>query len=91
MFARHAAEADVRVMTYSRLLYEILKSHQAGTRLAIPQAKAFNAADLRALTRIGNNVNQIAHQANLMNLHLVHARAEACLASLEALLRRLRA
>ncbi len=91
IFARHAAEADTRNLSFSRLLLEILKAHQNGTRLEAPQAKAFKASDVRELCRIGNNVNQIAYQANLMNLHLVATRAEACLASLDDLLRRLRA
>ena len=89
MFAKHAAEADTRHLTYSRLLFEILKAHQAGTRLEAPQPRAANSQALRDLCRIGNNLNQIAHQANLMHLPLIERETRDALAQLVATVQRL--
>ncbi|MCB1512757.1 MAG: plasmid mobilization relaxosome protein MobC [Hyphomicrobiaceae bacterium] len=79
-----------RGVTQARLLRAIVKAHVIGARAEIPQPRSFSADDMRELRRIGNNVNQIAHQANLMRLHLVEERALACLDALEGLARRLK-
>lgn len=89
MFARLEAEAEARSLTYSRLLYEILRAHQAGMRLEAPQGRTAQAGTLRELCRIGNNLNQIARQAHVMRLHLIQQEAEDVLAELVAVVRRM--
>ena len=64
MFVRLDHEAAARNLTYSRLLYEILKAHQAGQRLAVPQARAVPHALLRQLSGALNNLNQLTRQVN---------------------------
>lgn len=88
MFARHAEEATARNLTFSRLLFEIVKAHQAGTRLEAPQARMVDAELKRDICRIGNNVNQIAKQSNEMKLHLIKRKAEMALDELTAAARR---
>ena len=76
-------------MTQARLLRALVEAHVKNGKPQLRQPRSFAAADLRELSRIGNNVNQIAHQANLMLVHVVANRAEQCLAELDKLLRRL--
>lgn len=83
------ADATTRNTDAAKILRQLVRAHYTGHRLELPQPRGANAAALRELARIGNNVNQIAHQANLMNLHLLHADARACLATLNDLARRL--
>lgn len=64
MFAGVDREAEARNLTYSRLLYEILKAHQAGRRLEVPQARAVPNALLRQLSGALNNLNQLTRQVN---------------------------
>lgn len=79
-------EATVRSMTFSALVAAILDAHAAHTRLSLPHPRPIPDADRRQLDRIGNNVNQIAHQANLMRLPHIQKQAQAVLAKLETLL-----
>lgn len=57
------ALADDRDLTVSRLLRLIMEAHLAGRRAALPHRNA-NAPLLREFCRIGNNLNQLARQAN---------------------------
>ncbi|MEQ1729677.1 MAG: MobC family plasmid mobilization relaxosome protein [Vicinamibacterales bacterium] len=82
--ALHAESAD-RSMTFSSLVSEILEAHAAGRRPALPHARGPSAAALRELARLGNNLNQIAHQAHLSRLHLLDTDARACIAALNDL------
>ncbi|MEQ1715213.1 MAG: plasmid mobilization relaxosome protein MobC, partial [Hyphomicrobium sp.] len=64
--ALHAAlidEAAARTLTLSKLANAILAAHVDGQRAALPQRNT-NAAAIRELARIGNNLNQLAKQAN---------------------------
>lgn len=83
------AEAAGRSMTLSSLVAEIIDAHANNRRAELPHAHGVSAALLRELTRIGNNLNQIAHQANMMRLHLIQAEAKACLAVLQVALGKL--
>jgi hypothetical protein len=83
------ASADSRAMTLSALIAEILDAFAGDRRIELPHAKGPSTAALRELARVGNNVNQIAHQAQLMRLHLLEAEARRCLASVNAAIDRL--
>lgn len=58
------AEAAGRSMTISKLLRALIKAHLANRRAELPQPRSTNAALLREITRLGNNLNQLARQAN---------------------------
>ena len=90
-FARLHAEADSRSVTLSKLLRSLVAAHLTGARLQAPQPRGLSAAALRELARLGNNLNQIAHNANLGRLHLLDADARRCIADIHALARRLAA
>lgn len=83
------AEADSRSMTFSALVAEILAAHARGTRLELPHVRGPSTAALRELARVGNNLNQIAHEAHLLRLHLLEAEARSCIAALNAAAQRL--
>jgi hypothetical protein len=83
------AEANARALTFSRLIAEILDAHAGSRRLELPHARGITSAAIRELARLGNNLNQIAHQANLMNLHLVATEARAAIAAITDAVRRL--
>ena len=72
------AECDARSLTLSALIATILDAHVAGARPELPHARMSSAA-VRELCRLGNNLNQLAHVANLMHLHLVETDARQCL------------
>lgn len=82
------AETAERSLTVSRLLRHVVEAHLAGQRAELPQRQT-NAATLRELCRIGNNLNQVAHQANVMNLHLIEAEARRTLAAVMDAVKRL--
>ncbi|OJU25734.1 MAG: hypothetical protein BGN89_07195, partial [Alphaproteobacteria bacterium 64-6] len=64
MFSALDREAEARNLTYSRLLYEILKAHQTGQRLEAPHARNIPHALMRQLSGALNNLNQLTRQAN---------------------------
>ncbi len=83
------AEADDRAMTFSSLIAHIVAAHVTGQRNDLPHRRGVDSAALRELCRIGNNLNQIAHQANLMNLPLIEEKAIATLTAVHEAARRL--
>lgn len=56
-------QADDRSITDSQLLRRIIKAHLNNERAALPHRNV-NAAAIRELARVGNNLNQLAKQAN---------------------------
>lgn len=88
VYDRLTQESESRSLTMSSLIAAIVTAHVSGKHPELPHRNV-DAALLRELARIGNNVNQVAHQANLMNLPVIVDKAEACLASLDNLLRRM--
>ena len=68
------AESDQRSITISALMAEILDAHVNNRRPELPHPRGTTAEALRELCRQGNNLNQIARQANLMRLHLLEQR-----------------
>lgn len=83
------AEADARGITFSSLVASILDAHVTGQRLEVPQRRGMVDSALRELARLGNNLNQIAHHANMMKLHLLQADARACIALINDVARQL--
>ena len=84
-----ARAADERSMTLSKVLRSLVIAFVAGTRVQLPHAKGPSMAALRELCRIGNNLNQIALQANRMRLHSLEREARDCVAAVNTAVRRL--
>lgn len=61
---RLKAEATARGLTQAKLARQILAAHLTQQRLAAPQRHGPTDYLLRQLLRIGNNLNQLARQAN---------------------------
>lgn len=76
-------------MTLSALIASILDAHAGKHCLELSHSRGPSAAAIRELARIGNNLNQIAHAANLMKLHLLEADARRCLDAVLAAIDRL--
>jgi len=83
------AVARTRAMTLSRLLRSIVEAHINGQRSSLPRPRFANAEALRQLARIGNNLNQLARQANAGVTPIDPAELRAVLARLAATLDRL--
>lgn len=81
-------DTELRSMTLSRLVDYIVEGYVTGTRATIPHRQS-NAGALRELARIGNNLNQVAQQANVMNLHLIETEARRALAAVLDAVKRL--
>lgn len=75
-------------MTLCALADAVLTAHTRRARAELHHVEA-NKPLLRELARIGNNINQIAHEAHLMRLHLLEHDARQALTALQAALRRL--
>lgn len=82
------AESADRSMTVSKLLRRVVDTHLAGRPSGLPHRRT-DAGLLQQLLRIGNNLNQIGRQANLMHLHHIQAQAQRVLAAVEAAVGRL--
>jgi hypothetical protein len=84
------ADAGARSLDAAKILRQLAAAHYTGARLELPHATAkADATRLLALDRLGNNLNQIAKQANLMRLHLLEADARRCIAAIHAAIDRL--
>lgn len=88
-FAQLQADADSRSITLSKLVRTLIAAHLGQQRAELPHARGPSTAAIRELTRLGNNLNQIAHQANLMNLHLVAHEARTAVVAITDAVRRL--
>lgn len=87
-FRALATEAKLRGMTVSKFVRSVLHGHLTGSRAQIPHPKVSPEALLH-LARAGNNLNQVARQANLMHLHLIHTKALAAIAAVDEAVGRL--
>lgn len=81
-------ESSIRSIPVSELTRIVVESHLRRQRAELPHRQE-NAAALRELCRLGNNINQIAKQANLMNLHLIEGESRRALAAVMEAVRRL--
>lgn len=88
-YARIMRDAAARGVHVSEALREIVEAHLAGRRAELPHRRGPSSTAIRELARIGNNLNQIARQANLMELHLIETRARQVLDAVNAAIARL--
>lgn len=88
-FEQLLAEADSRNITLSKMLRSLIVAHLHQRRAELPHERGISSAAIRELARLGNNINQIAHQANLMNLHLIVREAQGAIAAITDAVRRL--
>ncbi|MGE0290405.1 MAG: MobC family plasmid mobilization relaxosome protein [Bradyrhizobium sp.] len=89
LHARLLQDAESRDTTAARILRELAAAHYTGHRPELPQPRRPSNAALRELTRIGNNLNQIARQAHLMRLTLLEAEARHAVTAVLAAVARL--
>ncbi len=57
-------DASSRSLTMSKLMRKLISAHAKGARAQLPQSRGGNTKALRELSRIGNNLNQLARQAH---------------------------
>ncbi len=86
--ARLNTEADTRGVTISTLIAQLIDAHQKSAPAELPHRRVHNDL-IRELCREGNNLNQIAHHANLSRLPQLEADARALLARINDLVTRL--
>jgi len=77
-------EAQLRSMTMSKLARAVLSAHIAAQRVQLPHPDRTSAL-LRELIRVGNNLNQLARQANLGMVAVSGDEIRTCLDRLNAL------
>lgn len=87
-FATLKAEASARGITRSALARMIVTAHLKTQRAELPHRRE-NAALLRQFVRIGNNLNQLARQANSGMVTVSANELRACLDRINALARTL--
>ncbi len=83
------AEADQRSMTLSALIDTILDAHARRQPPELPHPRGLTTAALRELARHGNNLNQIAYQANVFHLPHIQRQAVETIAAVNEAARRL--
>ncbi len=86
---RLASDAKTRSLTLSKLLRALVRGHLNNQRAELPHPNSTNGNALRELTRIGNNLNQLARQANTGMVPLGEAELKRVLAAVLATLQRL--
>ena len=82
-------EADCRSMTRSKLILAIITAHLKHQRAELPQPRGLSNAALRELCRLGNNLNQLARQANTGLVAVNEATLLDCLTEVINAVRRL--
>ncbi len=82
-------QCAARSLTMSKLLRTLVTAFVQQRRAELPQPRGTNAAALRELCRIGNNLNQLAKQANVGLVPVSAIELLACLADVTAAVRRL--
>lgn len=88
-FVAISAEASARGITVSALARLVLTAHLAAQRAELPHRRGVDAALLRQFIRIGNNLNQLARQANAGLVAVGADEVRACLDRINALARAL--
>lgn len=83
------AEAHRRAMTLSRLGDAVLSAHVRRSRAELPQPRGPLLQLTRELRRLGNNLNQIARQANLLRLALLEGEARLLIGAINRAVARL--
>lgn len=88
-FAALSAEASARGVTISELARLITTAHLKAQRAELPHRQGTDAALLRQFVRIGNNLNQLARQANAGLVPVGADELRTCLDRINALARTL--
>jgi hypothetical protein len=88
-FAALSAEAASRGVTMSALARLIMVAHATAQRAELPYRNGTHAALLRQFIRIGNNLNQLARQANAGLVPVGADDLRACLDRINVLARTL--
>lgn len=88
-FAALSSEAASRGITTSALTRAIVVAHLEAQRAELPHRRGTKAALLRQFIRIGNNLNQLARQANAGLIAIDAEELRACLDRINALARTL--
>lgn len=88
-FAKLNTEASSRSVTVSHLTRAVLRAHLQSTRAELPQARGLSAGLLREFSRIGNNLNQLARQANVGLVAVPADEVRACINRINNLARTL--
>ncbi len=86
---RLQAEADSRSVPVSVVVRAVLEAHANQTRTQLPHPRGLTDDVLRQFVRIGNNLNQLARQANSGVVTVPAAELRQCLESLNRLARTL--
>lgn len=81
-------EADARGVTISTLIARLIDAHQKDAPAELPHRRVHNDL-IRELCRQGNNLNQVAHHANLSRLPQLETEARALIARINDLVTRL--
>lgn len=84
-----AEDAVARGMTVSSLVRAIATAHLTCSRAALPQPRGIEAALIRELVRIGNNVNQLTRQVHTGLVPVSAGELRAALDALNETLRRI--
>ena len=79
------ADAEARSLDAAKILRELATAFYIARRVELPQARGKASELVRAIDRLGNNLNQIARAGNMMKLHLVETEARALIAKLDRL------
>ncbi len=89
VYADLKSEAGARCMTTSSLTRALLVAHRERRSMALPRERGRRNEALRELARIGNNLNQLARQANAGLVPLAEAELRSVLSNLLATASRL--
>lgn len=86
-FRSLVAEASSRSATISSLTRSVLVAHGKGQRAALPHARGSTNELIRQFARVGNNLNQLARQANIGLVAVPAEDIRRCLDTINALAR----
>lgn len=88
-FCRLTDEGASRGVTTSKLIRCVLTAHLNGQRMEGAQKRGLSAELVRQFARIGNNLNQLARQANVGLVAVSAEELRACTERLNELVRTL--
>ncbi len=80
-------EAASRSATISSLARSVLVAHGKGQRAQLPHARGPSSELIRQFTRVGNNLNQLARQANVGLVAVPAEEIRRCLDTINTLAR----
>jgi len=86
-FENLITEAASRSATISSLTRSVLLAHAKGQRAALPQSRGPSNELIRQFARVGNNLNQLARQANVGLVAVPAEDIRRCIDTINALAR----